>query len=175
VAVDALSAIVDRVPQMLPGVGTVLTTQQVGQVARAGAAFGVAPGLNRRVVDAARNADLPFAPGVVTPSELELALDLGCRHVKFFPAEPSGGLRYLESMAAPYAHLGVRFIPLGGVNLANLPRYLESPLVTAVGGSWLAPRDFVQGEQWEAISERAAEAVSVARQVRGSTGGCNAE
>ena len=165
-AIDALRAVVADVPEMLPGIGTILTPQQVVQVKEAGAAFGVAPGLNRRVVEAAKSVNLPFAPGVATPSDLEAALELGCRDVKFFPAEPSGGLPYLKSMAAPYAHLGVSFIPLGGLKTENLAQYLRSPLVAAVGGSWLAPRDHIREENWSAIRQRAAEATEIVRSVR---------
>jgi 2-dehydro-3-deoxyphosphogluconate aldolase/(4S)-4-hydroxy-2-oxoglutarate aldolase len=165
-ALDALRAVVAEVPEMLPGIGTILTPQQVGQVKEAGAAFGVAPGLNRRVVEEAKRVHLPFAPGVATPSDLEAALELGCRDVKFFPAEPSGGLSYLKSMAAPYAHLGVSFIPLGGLKAENLEQYLRSPLVAAVGGSWLAPRDLVREEDWSAVTQRAAEATEIVKKVR---------
>ena len=112
-ALDALRAIRAGVPEMLAGIGTILTPEQVQDVAAAGAAFGVAPGVNRRVVMAATDLGLSFAPGVVTPSDVEAALELGCRLLKFFPAEPSGGLAYLKSLAAPFAHLGVRYVPLG--------------------------------------------------------------
>jgi 2-dehydro-3-deoxyphosphogluconate aldolase/(4S)-4-hydroxy-2-oxoglutarate aldolase len=156
---------------MMPGIGTILTPEQVDQVAEAGAAFGVAPGLNRRVVLRAQEVGLPFAPGVATPSDLEAALELGCREVKFFPAEPSGGLAYLKSMAAPYTHLGVRFVPLGGLKADNLGDYLRSPLVLAVGGSWLAPRDLIQQHDWDAITRRAAEATRIVREVRGPDDG----
>jgi len=165
-AIDALRAVVAGVPQMLPGIGTILTPEQVRQVAEAGAAFGVAPGLNPRVIEEAKRIGLPFAPGVATPSDLEAALELGCRDVKFFPAEPSGGLAYLKSMAAPYTHLGVSFIPLGGLKATNCEPYLRSPLVLAVGGSWLAPRDLIREENWGAIAQRAAEATGIVRQVR---------
>jgi 2-dehydro-3-deoxyphosphogluconate aldolase/(4S)-4-hydroxy-2-oxoglutarate aldolase len=170
VAIDALRAVVQHVPDMMPGIGTILTPEQVDQVADAGAAFGVAPGLNRRVIQRAQAVGLPFAPGVATPSDLEAALELGCREVKFFPAEPAGGLAYLSSMAAPYTHLGVRFVPLGGLKAGNLADYLRSPLVLAVGGSWLAPRDLVQQRDWAAITARAAEATQIVRDVRGGQG-----
>ncbi len=169
-AIDSLRAVVQCVPDMMPGIGTILTPNQVDQVAQAGAAFGVAPGLNRRVVERAKTIGLPFAPGVATPSDLEAALELGCRDVKFFPAEPSGGLAYLKSMAAPYAHLGVRFVPLGGLKATNLADYLKSPLVMAVGGSWLAPRELVREHNWDAITERAAQATQIVRDVRGGGG-----
>ncbi len=165
-AIDSLRAVVQHVPDMMPGIGTILTPDQVDLVAEAGAAFGVAPGLNRRVVERAKVVGLPFAPGVATPSDLETALELGCRDAKFFPAEPSGGLGYLKSMAAPYAHLGVRFVPLGGLNATNLADYLNSPLVMAVGGSWLAPRDLIREQNWQAITERAARATQIVHEVR---------
>ena len=165
-AIDALRAIRRDVPDMLAGIGTILTPEQVGQVRDIGGAFGVAPGTNRRVVEAARAAGLPFVPGVATPSDLEAALELGCSQVKFFPAEACGGLDYLRSMAAPYAHLGIRFIPLGGLKLENMGTYLIDPLVLAVGGSWLAPRNLVQAQDWLAIRELAAAARSQVSRLR---------
>lgn len=165
-AIDALRAIRRDVPDMLAGIGTILTPEQVGQVRDIGGAFGVAPGTNRRVVEAARAAGLPFVPGIATPSDLEAALELGCSQVKFFPAEACGGLDYLRSMAAPYAHLGVRFIPLGGLKLENMGTYLIDPLVLAVGGSWLAPRNLVQAQDWLAIRELAAAARSQVSRLR---------
>jgi 2-dehydro-3-deoxyphosphogluconate aldolase/(4S)-4-hydroxy-2-oxoglutarate aldolase len=162
VALEALKAIRADVPDMLPGVGTVLTPEQARRAADAGAAFGVAPGMNLRVVRAAREVGLPFAPGVATASELEAALELGCREMKFFPAEPTGGVTYLKSLAAPYAHLGVRFVPLGGLQPDNVRGYLSSPLVLAVGGSWIAPRSLIQQEDWDAIKINAAQARAIA-------------
>ena len=116
-ALEALRLIKQEVPEMLAGVGTVLTRSQIDEVVDAGGAFAVAPGLNPSVVQHAQSLGLPFAPGVATPSEIERAVELGCRELKFFPAEPIGGLQYLRSMAAPYSHLGLKFIPLGGIKL----------------------------------------------------------
>jgi 2-dehydro-3-deoxyphosphogluconate aldolase/(4S)-4-hydroxy-2-oxoglutarate aldolase len=90
--------------------------------------------------------------------------------MKFFPAEASGGLAYLKSLAAPYAHLGVRFVPLGGISAENLPRYLGEPMILAVGGSWLAPRELILQQSWAAITAGAAEAHRIARQVRQGAG-----
>jgi 2-dehydro-3-deoxyphosphogluconate aldolase / (4S)-4-hydroxy-2-oxoglutarate aldolase len=157
-AIDALAAIRAEVPEMLAGIGTILRTDQVQAVYEGGAAFGVSPGINRRVVEAAQCLGLPFAPGVATPSELEVALELGCREVKFFPAEPLGGLDYLRAMAAPYAHLGVRFFPLGGLKVENMGSYLIDPLTLGVGGSWLAPRELIRSGDWLAIRDLAAAA-----------------
>ncbi len=165
-AIDALRRIRESVPQMLAGIGTVITTEQVDQIVEAGAAFGVAPGLNRRVVERAQALGLPFAPGIMTPSELEAAVEAGCRELKFFPAEPSGGMRLLTSMQAPYAHLGLRFIPLGGINAQNLSGYIADPTIIAVGGSWIATRKLIQAEDWDAITRNAAEARRIVDQVR---------
>ncbi len=142
-ALDALRRIVAEVPEMTAGVGTILTPDQVRAAHTAGAAFGVAPGVNPRVLAAAREVGLSFAPGVATPSDIEQALEFECRLLKFFPAEPAGGLPYLKSMAAPYAHLELRYVPLGGISPANLSAYVGDSLIAAVGGSWLAPRELI--------------------------------
>lgn len=168
-AMDALRLIRDQVPEILVGVGTILTPQQVRDVHAAGAAFGVAPGLNPRVVAEAARIGLPFSPGICTPTDIELALELGCRVLKFFPAEPSGGLNYLRSVAAPYAHLGVKYIPLGGVSAANAEQYLKDPSILALGGSWLASREVIERQDWQAITASAAEASAIVRRVRGGS------
>jgi 2-dehydro-3-deoxyphosphogluconate aldolase/(4S)-4-hydroxy-2-oxoglutarate aldolase len=146
---------------MLTGVGTVLTPDQARQVLDAGAEFGVAPGMNPRVVEAALEAGLPFAPGVCTPSDIERALEFDRRLLKLFPAEPSGGLSYLRTVAAPYAHLGIRYIPLGGLTQQNLADYLREPAVGGIGGSWIAPRDWIRNRNWSGITAAAREAVRV--------------
>lgn len=165
-ALDALKAIRADVPEMLAGVGTILTTDQVKQVVEAGAAFGVAPGVNPRILTAAREAGLSFAPGIVTPSDIEASLEHGCKILKFFPAEPSGGLAYLKAMAAPYAHLGLKFVPLGGLNAKNMASYLADPQVAALGGSWLAPRELIKAGEWGKITALAAEAVQIIKTTR---------
>ena len=160
-AVECLRRITAEVQGMIVGAGTVLSEEQVGEVLDAGASFGVAPGTNKKVLQAARDQGLPFAPGIAIPSDIELALDCDCRVLKFFPAEAVGGLRYLENVASPYRHLGVRYIPLGGVGPDNLFSYISSPDVLAVGGSWLAPRDLVEKEDWAAIEQLARHAVGL--------------
>jgi 2-dehydro-3-deoxyphosphogluconate aldolase/(4S)-4-hydroxy-2-oxoglutarate aldolase len=166
VAVEALRRIVGEVPEMLAGMGTILTPEQVQEVKAAGAAFGVAPGMNPRVVRAAAEAGLPFAPGVVTPTDIEQAVECGCRLLKFFPAETSGGLKHLKYMAAPFAHLDVRFIPLGGLDLTNLEKYLREPLIQAVGGSWLAPRELIKQQAWQRITDNARQATQLVQRIR---------
>ena len=160
-ALDALREVKRAVPQMLAGIGTVLRPEQVAQVLDAGGEFGVAPGMNPRVVEAALTAGLPFAPGICTPSDIERALEFDRKLLKFFPAEPSGGVAYLRSIAAPYAHLGVKFIPLGGLTVANMADYLREPAVAGIGGSWIAPRDMIRARDWSCITTAAREAIAV--------------
>jgi 2-dehydro-3-deoxyphosphogluconate aldolase/(4S)-4-hydroxy-2-oxoglutarate aldolase len=154
-ALDALKAIRSEVPQMLAGIGTILSPEQLRAAREAGAAFGVAPGCNPRVLAAARDEGFPFAPGITTPTDIEAALEHGCRLLKFFPAEQLGGLPYLRAMAAPYAHLGVRYVPLGGLTAANAGTYLRDPLIAAIGGSWIAPRDLIKAGDWAGIRSNA--------------------
>jgi len=166
-ALEAVRRIRAGAPRMLVGVGTILAPSQVTEVVAAGGAFGVAPGMNPRVVAAAQAAGLPFAPGVCTPSDIEKALEFGCRLLKFFPSESCGGLAYLRNMAAPYAHLNLRYVPLGGVGAANAETYLRDPLIHALGGSWIAPRDAINRRDWTAITKNAAEVSAIVKQTRG--------
>lgn len=166
VALAALKAIRAAVPGMVAGVGTILTPAQVQAAREAGAAFGVAPGTNPRVLQAAADVGLSFAPGIATPSDIEAALEHECRILKFFPCEASGGLAYLKNIAAPYVHLGLKYVPLGGVNEKNMATYLAEPLVGALGGSWLAPRDLIQAGDWAKIRANAAAAVEIIRETR---------
>lgn len=158
-AMDALRAICTNVPDMLIGVGTILTPELVTEVKAAGADFGVAPGMNPRVIRAAQEAGLPFAPGIATPSDLEAAIELGCRFVKFFPAEASGGIPYLRSMGAPYQHLGIQYFPLGGLNAENMSEYLKEPNVSTIGGSWIVKKELVDNQDWAGITARAGDVI----------------
>lgn len=167
-AMKSLRLICDEVPEMIVGAGTVLTPRQANEVKEAGAAFGVAPGMNPRVVAEARRVGLPFAPGICTPTDIELAIEQGCRWLKFFPSELSGGLAYLRSIAAPFLHLGIQFIPLGGVSAANAETYLREPSVLALGGSWLAPRELIQRKDWSGITANARDVSAIVKRVRGS-------
>ncbi|MCM8536959.1 MAG: bifunctional 4-hydroxy-2-oxoglutarate aldolase/2-dehydro-3-deoxy-phosphogluconate aldolase [Lentisphaeraceae bacterium] len=164
-AFEAAKRIKAEVPEMTLGFGTVINAEQVKKTKEVGAAFAVAPGLNVNVLKAARQHGLSFAPGIVTPSEIELAIEHGCTLMKFFPAETSGGLRHLKSMAGPYSYLNLRFIPLGGLNQENMKTYLADPLVDALGGSWIAPQALIQSGDWETITERAKQASDAANEV----------
>jgi len=169
VALDAIREIKAGVPGMTVGAGTLIFPEQVQAVVDAGADFGVAPGFLPSVAEAAVDAGLPFAPGIAVPSDVEGALSIGFRVLKFYPAEPMGGLRYLTAMSAPYAHLGLRFVPLGGVNMLNLESYLSSPLVGAVGGSWIASRELINAADWRQIETNAREATALAARIKAVT------
>jgi 2-dehydro-3-deoxyphosphogluconate aldolase / (4S)-4-hydroxy-2-oxoglutarate aldolase len=168
VAVEAIRRIRAEVPEMLVGAGTVLTVQQVKEARAAGAGFGVAPGMNPRVVAAAREVGWSFAPGVCTPTDIELAVEQGCRVMKFFPAEPCGGLSYLRTIGAPFVHLGVKFIPLGGLSSDNAESYLREESVLALGGSWLAKRSDIDGGRWNEITRQANVARTLVKAARGN-------
>jgi 2-dehydro-3-deoxyphosphogluconate aldolase / (4S)-4-hydroxy-2-oxoglutarate aldolase len=115
----------------------------------------------RGTAAAAQDAGLPFAPGICTPSDIERALEFDRRVLKFFPAEPSGGLKYLESIAAPYQHLGVKYIPLGGVTEHNCRTWLEHKHIAGIGGSWLAPQDLIAEQDWAGIQHLASRAAAI--------------
>jgi 2-dehydro-3-deoxyphosphogluconate aldolase/(4S)-4-hydroxy-2-oxoglutarate aldolase len=166
-AVGALKRIIAEVPEMTAGIGTILTPEQAQDVKNAGAVFGVSPGLNPRVLAKSKEIGLPFAPGISTPSDIEAAIEQGCRLLKFFPAETNGGLKHLKSMAAPYMHLDLKFIPLGGLNQDNFASYLADPSVMAVGGSWIAKRDVIKAKDWKTITENARNATETTKKLRG--------
>lgn len=165
-ALDSIKEIASKRPEMTIGVGTVLFADQVQKIADAGAHFGVAPGFNPVILETAKKLGFPFAPGIVTPSELEWALAQGCKLLKFFPAEPSGGVEYLKSMNNPYAYLDLSYIPLGGVNLENLPQYAAMKQVVAIGGTWISPRNLINEKAWDEITLRAIKAKQVWNDVR---------
>ena len=130
-----------RFPEMFIGAGTILNTADLHRAFAAGAKFAVAPGFNPTVVGEAMKNGYAFAPGICTPSEIEQAYELGCRFFKFFPAEAAGGVKMLKSIAAPYKHLGIKFMPTGGVTIDNAADWLAVPEVSAAGGTWLNKAD----------------------------------
>jgi 2-dehydro-3-deoxyphosphogluconate aldolase/(4S)-4-hydroxy-2-oxoglutarate aldolase len=161
-AAECIRRIKAEVPGMQIGAGTILTPTQVRDAAAAGAEFAVSPGFNPTVVRAALESGMTFIPGVATPGEMERALELGCPTVKFFPAEALGGPRFLRALAGPYGHTPLRVIPIGGIGPQNLVRYLAVPLVAAVGGSWITPRDLINARDWDGITQLAREAITLA-------------
>lgn len=165
---DTISAMARSRPELIVGAGTVLTEAQVDAAQEAGARFALSPGIDGAVLAHAAQRGLPFAPGIMTPSDLQLALRHGCKMVKFFPAMPAGGPNMLKNIAAPYAHTGVGFNPTGGVSLANLAEWLALPQVRAVGGTWIASRDDIAAGNWAQITENARKAVARVAEIRGA-------
>lgn len=149
----AIEAIATTFPEVKIGAGTILSTSQVQSAKDAGAKFGLSPGLNEHVVGSARDKDFPFIPGVMTPSEIEKAWDLGCEILKLFPAEIAGGTDYIRSLEGPYLHAGLQLIPMGGVGPENMSAYLDCSSVVAVGGSWLAPKGKIKKDDFSGIAE----------------------
>ncbi len=168
-ALEALRRLTAQHPSLLTGAGTVLTPSQAADAREAGAQFIVAPGFSPAVVDYCLGHDLPVFPGVCTPTEIEAALARGLTVLKFFPAEPSGGLAFLKAIAAPYGD--VRFMPTGGITAANLAPYLRFDRVVACGGSWIAPRDWIAAGDFGRVQAATTEAMAAVRAALTPTGG----
>lgn len=157
-AAEAITRIAKKFPDMLLGAGTVLTTEQADRAIDAGAGFGLAPGLNPEVVEHFQSRGGVFIPGVMTPTEIERGLGLGCTLLKFFPAGAAGGVPMLKALAGPYASQEVKFCPTGGINPDNMTDYLSLPIVAAIGGSWLATSRQIADKNWATITKQAREA-----------------
>ena len=162
---EAAAAVIRKMTQERPGVlvgaGTILTLDNLNAAIDSGAGFGVAPGFNPKIVEAAQERGFPFVPGVCTPSDVEAALSSGCTVLKFFPAGAMGGLTMLKSLLAPYGHTGVQFMPTGGVSPANLGEYLATKGVIACGGTWIATKEDIAENRWELIASRCREVVAL--------------
>ena len=163
---ETIAAMAKARPEMLVGAGTVLTNEQVDQAQAAGAQFALSPGLDADVLAHAAKKGLPFAPGIMTPTDLQAALKAGCQMVKFFPAMPAGGPNMLKNIAAPYAHTGIGFNPTGGVTLEILGDWLALPEGRAVGGTWIATRADIAAGNWAKITENARAAVKRVAELR---------
>lgn len=152
-ALSAASAIMAEVPEAIVGLGTLLGPADVDNAHRIGARFGVSPGLTESLVSAAADAALPFLPGVATASEALRAMELQHTHLKFFPAEPAGGIAALKALGAPLQDL--RFCPTGGISAETAPAYLALPNVLCVGGSWLASKAEIAEGAWATVTAKA--------------------
>jgi len=152
VAAEVIRLMARERPQMIVGAGTVLSAETLDVAQACGAAFGVAPGLNARIVARAQAQGFPFMPGVATPSDIEAALALGCVCQKFFPAEALGGVKMLSALSAPYQHTGIKFMPTGGITAANAEDYLSLKTVLAVGGTWIAKKEDMVAGRWDTIT-----------------------
>lgn len=156
-AAEAIKRIAKEVPEVLAGAGTVLTTEQVDKAVDAGARFIVSPGLNPKVVAHCQKRNIPITPGCSNPSDIEQALEFGLEAVKFFPAEQAGGLDYIKAISAPYPSL--KFIPTGGINAANIAKYIAFEKILACGGSWMAPASLINAGDFDKITALSREAV----------------
>lgn len=156
---DAARAIISEVPEARVGIGTVLTPADYERAAKLGVAFAISPGLSIELLDAANAGELPFAPGIQTPSDLIACVTRGYELVKFFPAVPAGGLAALDALAGPFPN--VRFCPTGGINAGNAAQWLAHKKVVAIGGSWVAPASDIKAGAWAAIEQRAREATTL--------------
>ncbi len=164
-AADTIREMVKAHPEMLVGAGTVLTTEQVDRAVEAGAKFIVSPGFNPKVVKYCQEKGIPMTPGLQTPTEIEAALELGLKVVKFFPAEPAGGLKMIKAIAAPY--VDVQFMPTGGISADNVRDYLAYDRIIACGGSWMVKNDLVKAGNFAKIQELVREAADIVKEIRG--------
>ena len=164
-AAEAIRNMSAAFPDMLVGAGTVLTVGQAETAKAAGAKFIVTPGFDAAVVDWCLANDMPITPGVMTPTEINMALNKGITLVKFFPAEAAGGIKALKAIGGPYA--GVKFIPTGGISAANLADYLSLPMVHACGGSFMVAKQMITAGQFDEITALAKTAVSIVQSTRG--------
>lgn len=165
-AAEAIEQISKRFPELLLGAGTVLTTEQAQRAMDCGAQFIVSPGTNPTTVDFCLSKNLTIFPGVCTPSEVEMNLEKGVDVLKFFPAEPAGGVNFLKAICAPYKQ--VQFIPTGGIDVKNIGQYLALPQVVACGGSWMVKPELFEAGDFATVKRLAAEAVELVQQYRSS-------
>lgn len=156
-AAEAIRAIKQRYPDILLLAGTVLTGQQVDAALTAGAVAIVSPGFTPSLARYCQDKDVPFFPGVCTPSEIQMAVEAGITHLKFFPAALSGGVKMLSLFRDVYPH--VRFMPTGGISMENIHEYLAVENVLCCGGTWLSPAAMMSDERWDEISKRVLAAV----------------
>ena len=155
-AADSIKAVAESCPDMLVGAGTVLNLTQCKLAVEMGAKFIVSPGFDAEVVDWCIANNIPVTPGCVTPTEITAAVNRGLKVIKFFPANVYGGLNAMKNLSAPF--VGIKFLPTGGVNAANIKEYIDAPFIHAVGGSWVCPKDAVKAGDWDKITALCAEA-----------------
>ncbi len=164
-AAKAVKLIAQNFPEMQIGAGTLLSVGDLEEAISAGAKFGLSPGLNLTVLKAAKKMAFDFIPGVMTPSELELGLEMGFLIQKLFPVGQVGGVGMLKALQGPYMGTGVRLLPMGGVSLDNMLEYLQEPMVIAVGGSWMAEKSLIKEGDFQQIGDNVRAALAVSRAV----------
>ncbi len=156
-AADVMSIIAKKRPAMNISAGTILTLDQLKKARDTGANFGVAPGFNPKLVEEAFKMNFPFIPGVLTPGEVSMAIDYGLVLLKYFPAETAGGTKLLKSIIAPFAHLGIKYSPTGGIGKDTYLDYLKIPQVVSIGGSWVASKEDIEEGNWDKITSNCLE------------------
>lgn len=164
-AEESIRQMCEAYPDMLVGAGTVLTKEQVDRATAAGAKFIVSPGFDPEIVDYCLGKGIPVFPGCITPSEVAQAVKRGLKVVKFFPAEQFGGVATIKALSAPY--VGLKFMPTGGVSAKNLKDYLSNQSIIACGGSWMVKSDMIRAGEFDKIRRLTAEAVALAKEIRG--------
>ena len=160
-AAEAIKAVAEGCPDVLVGAGTIVNLEQAKLAVEMGAKFIVSPGFSEEVVGWCVENGIPVAPGCVTPTEIMAAMKHGLTMVKFFPANVYGGLNAMKNLAAPF--VGLKFLPTGGVNTANIKEYVDAPFVHAVGGSWICPKAEISAGNWDKITQLCAEARKTAK------------
>ena len=163
-AEESIRLMTEQFPEMLVGAGTVLTTKQVDAAVASGAKFIVSPGFDPEIVDYSLEKEIPVFPGCISPSEVAQAVKRGLKVVKFFPAEPAGGVAMIKAMAAPYTD--VKFMPTGGINSKNLEEYLSCDKIICCGGSWMVKADLVKSGEFDKIKDLTAEARKLVDSIR---------
>ena len=164
-AKESIATVAREMPEMMVGAGTVVNLRQLEEAAQAGAQFIVSPGSSAELIKASLERQLAIVPGVATPSEIMIGLELGLKVFKFFPAETYGGLKAIKALFGPFPQ--IRFIPTGGIKQDNAGEYLKNPGIIAVGGSWMVSADLIRAGRFDEITERSRMAVELARAVRG--------
>ncbi len=161
VALDAIKQIKSEIPSAIVGAGTVINQNTLKQAIDAGSEFLVSPGVTDSLIDAALETGVPILPGVISPGEVMGLMEKGITEMKFFPAEAAGGIPMLKSIGGPLPQ--ITFCPTGGVSPKNAAEYLALKNVACVGGSWMAPADLVDAENWVEIKRRALEASNIGK------------
>lgn len=160
---EAIRKIVEAFPEMVVGAGTVVTLDQAQRAIDAGSQFGLAPGTDPDTISYFQSHNIPFIPGTMTPSDVQVALKHNCSILKFFPAGAAGGPQLLKAIAAPYLNRGIQFCPTGGVSIGNMNDYLSMKEVFAVGGTWLATKEQIANRDWKTVTQNVREALDQVR------------
>ncbi len=160
---EAIRKIVEAFPEMVVGAGTVVTLDQAQRAIDAGSQFGLAPGTDPDTISYFQSHNIPFIPGTMTPSDVQVALKHNCSILKFFPAGAAGGPPLLKAIAAPYLNRGIQFCPTGGVSIGNMNDYLSMKEVFAVGGTWLATKEQIANRDWKTVTQNVREALDQVR------------